>query len=380
MTRPPPPFSRLTRVVVALAAMVAGAATTAGLLLQHPGADPLPALLAGGMVMLGGSQLYQILARRRLEQRHAAEVAALREELARRPADDLRSALAEPLPEPAPASLDTPLMTLAGAAAPADEATADEEQPELLAALQAVLDQGRLDVALQPVVSLPERKHCHYEVLPRLPDRQGRALPLGAVLAAARRRGLLMALDHLLLQRCLQLIDETERRGHPIGFFAHLTPASLTPGPRLDQLLGQLGPRAQARRRLVLALGQTAWEHGGSEWPAGLERLSHLGCHFALDQVHDLATLEPGRLSAEGFRFVKVPCTSLLAADSAAAVAGFKRRLEARALELIVDQVDTEAQLTALARMPIDLAQGIQLGEPRLARRPAPPAPGLAPA
>ncbi len=51
--------------------------------------------------------------------------------------------------------------------------------------------------------------------------------------------------------------------------------------------------------------------------------------------------------------------------DAAEALRAIKRRLDESAIDLIVDRIESEAQLVELLDLPVDFGQGLLFGEPR---------------
>ena len=74
------------------------------------------------------------------------------------------------------------------------------------------IEANRIDLYLQPIVTLPQRKVRHYEALSRLRTEDGEIVPAGDFIDTAESAGLMPKLDNLLLFRCVQLIRRTRRR------------------------------------------------------------------------------------------------------------------------------------------------------------------------
>jgi cyclic-di-GMP phosphodiesterase TipF (flagellum assembly factor) len=72
--------------------------------------------------------------------------------------------------------------------------------------VREALAANRVDLYLQPIVSLPQRRTYFYESFTRLRDSTGRVLTPGAFLQAAERAGLMTEVDNLLLFRCVQIV------------------------------------------------------------------------------------------------------------------------------------------------------------------------------
>src|SRR6202008_2387826 len=101
---------------------------------------------------------------------------------------------AEPPPPKPQAVTEKPQAPVEKAAAPAPpaakEAPSNRSQSQVLNALRSAVDENRLDVYLQPMVTLPQRKVRFYEAVTRRRDERDQVLPaedfIGGVDAAGR--------------------------------------------------------------------------------------------------------------------------------------------------------------------------------------------------
>ena len=75
--------------------------------------------------------------------------------------------------------------------------------PALLETVRDALAENRVDLYLQPVLALPQRKTVFYESFSRLRDETGRVMMPAEYLSVAEPGGLVTAIDNLLLFRCV---------------------------------------------------------------------------------------------------------------------------------------------------------------------------------
>ena len=110
--------------------------------------------------------------------------------------------------------LDTRLATVpqspALAAAP-PRPTAEQQAAALLSSIRDALTENRVDLYLQPVVTLPQRRVMFYEGFSRLRDDTGRVLMPAEYLRVAEPEGLMPAIDNLLLFRCVQIVRKLSK-------------------------------------------------------------------------------------------------------------------------------------------------------------------------
>ncbi|MBL8709555.1 MAG: EAL domain-containing protein, partial [Rhodospirillaceae bacterium] len=134
--------------------------------------------------------------------------------------------------------LDQPLRAppAAQAAAPATPATAgsnasipmppvayDLGEDEILDALRDGLRENGVELALQPIVSLPQRKRRYFECFSRVRVADGRVLIPEQYIELAERHGLVTAIDNMQLFRCIQTLRRIRKSNASVGFFLNIS-------------------------------------------------------------------------------------------------------------------------------------------------------------
>ena len=122
-------------------------------------------------------------------------------------------------------------------------------------------------------------------------------------------------------------------------------------------------------KKVIVGEGEHRFEvqHG---WPQLPAKYSWQTTHnVAVDKAGNLAGLDVELLEQRFVRFVKVDAATLIAetrdAQAAEALRSIKRRLDESAIDLIVDRIESEAELVELLDLPVDFGQGLLFGEPR---------------
>jgi len=417
----------LIHLVYALAYTVAGVSVGVTLPYIRPEMDPLPGWLAGAFIVLAGGLVHEVVTRLDRERAAAKRVSRLREvveglhgEVARLTADVERAnaALEEarrsgtvvgydtvmqevkllqslvarlhdkraprPTPDAPPRPpqsrprppesggplvatqaphMASPQITPPPAASPMDDAAVLETVREALKA-------DRIDIYLQPIVSLPQRKHRFYEVFSRVRGADGTQIKPDRYLAIAEREGLIATVDNLLLMRCIQLIRETERRQHHIGFVSNISPATLGDAEFMKQFLHLMAQNQALVPKLVFELGQADLRAGEAVTMAILSQLAKLGFRFSMDQVTDIDAINVDALLLHDFRYLKIDCHLLVDPEMKGKVAALRKRIEGEPIDLIVEKIETENQLIEILDMGLDFGQGYLFGEPRLSKKP----------
>jgi len=120
---------------------------------------------------------------------------------------------------------------------------------EALQAVKAALSDGRIDLHLQPIVSLPQRRVSFYEGFTRLRRPDGSLILPAEFLDPARRAGLLGMIDNMSLFRCVQIVRRLAERDRRVGRVVDLDELGVVVADR-DLADEQMVGRLQRRRRI----------------------------------------------------------------------------------------------------------------------------------
>lgn len=245
--------------------------------------------------------------------------------------------------------------------------------------VRAALAENRVDLYLQPIVALPQRRTVFYESFSRLRDESGRVLMPAEYLAVAEPEGLVTAIDNLLLFRCVQIVRRLARQDRKVGIFCNISMASVADESFFPQFLELLSANRDLASALIFELGQPAFEARGAVEARNMAKLGDLGFRFSVDKVADL-DLDFQDLARSDVKFVKIAAQHLieelveadgrlilrsrpdLAAEDFAAL---NRRY---GLEVIVEKIETERQVAEVLDLDVAYGQGHLFGEPRAIR------------
>lgn len=282
-------------------------------------------------------------------------------------------------PAVAPAA---PVITSAAAPPPAERARpwappppfAGASEPEVLDAIREAVASNRIDIYLQPVVRLPQRKVVYYEALSRLRSADGRLIEPQTYLGPAERHGLIGAIDNGLLFRCVQLLRRTEKRRPDLAFFCNVSSHTLADTAFFPQFVEFLEQNAQLADRLVLEFPCDAFLAHDPGIERALGSLVQYGYRYSVDHVTTLDL--PGRnLAKRGVAFVKLDATAMLdrlrQPGGGAEARRLRTLLGVSGISLIVEKIENESDVIELLDLPVELGQGYRFGEPRLAREAA---------
>lgn len=242
---------------------------------------------------------------------------------------------------------------------------------QLLELVRESLEQNRVDLYLQPIVSLPQRKLRYYEALSRLRAEDGTVIMPAQYMRIAAPAGLMSVVDNLLLFRCVQVMRRLTQKNREIGIFCNIAGDTLADPEFFPQFLEYMHHNRDLAGRIVFEFSQAAIDKVDAAGESNLSYLSQLGFALSLDHVDTLA-LNFSRLKRLGFRHVKVRAATLAGgmagAQAAVVPEDFKSLLARHGLNLIAERVEDEKTVVQLLDYGVDYAQGYLFGAPRAVR------------
>ena len=298
------------------------------------------------------------------------------EDLIQRMSEDLEERMAGRAAPGAPSYAAAPIHAPANAQI---HAHAAQQHATLQQTVREALADNRVDLYLQPVVSLPQRRTVFYESFSRLRDATGRVMMPAEYLSVAEPEGLVSAIDNLLLFRCVQIVRRLAKNDRKIGIFCNISLGSLGDEAFFPQFLEFLAQNKDMAGGLIFELGQPAFERRGSIEARNMAKLADLGFRFSLDKVTDL-DLDFQDLSRADVKFLKVSAdvllSQLLEVDGQVAMsslkdldaADFANLTRRYGVELIAEKVEAERQVVDVLELNIGYGQGNLFGEPRAIR------------
>jgi cyclic-di-GMP phosphodiesterase TipF (flagellum assembly factor) len=243
--------------------------------------------------------------------------------------------------------------------------------PEMLRKVRAALEANRIDLYLQPIVTLPQRKVRYYEAVTRLRTEDGAVLTPADYLRPAEIGGLMPLLDNLMLFRCVQVVRRLSSKNRELGLFCNIAISTLLDGEFFPQFQDFLANNRALASSLIFELPQQSLRGLGPIERASLSQLAALGFRFSMDRVSDLQ-IDPRALAEEGFRYVKIPAEVLLDQEASAAAnihASDLSKLMARyGIELIAERIENESTVVDLLDFDVKFAQGFLFAPPRPVR------------
>lgn len=243
------------------------------------------------------------------------------------------------------------------------------EDAEVLERVRLAAENDWMDLYLQPIVSLPQRKVRYYEAFSRLRDRDGRVLSPAYYLGAAERADKIAVIDNMILLRCVQAFRKLLERDSQLAVFCNLSPASLYDTEFFNHFTDYLEQNRDLASRLVFEFTYPAVQLMHPKVDTNLEAIAERGFAFSVDHVHSL-DIDWETLRARNFRFAKASSAMLLAASregdvGAAKLRQFRKRLADAGIDLVAEKIESESQMPEILALGLDYGQGNLFGAPR---------------
>jgi cyclic-di-GMP phosphodiesterase TipF (flagellum assembly factor) len=245
-----------------------------------------------------------------------------------------------------------------------------KSEEESLAMIRGAVEASRIDLYLQPILTLPQRKVRYYEAMTRLRLDDGSLVLPGDFMGLAERAGLMPRIDNLLLFRCVQVLRRLLMKNREIGLFCNISLASLNDPVVFPQLLQFLEANRALAPSLTLEFMQDAFRSLGPLESESLVSLREIGFRFSMDQVQDLQ-FGPRDLSERGIKFVKVPASLLLNRVPESAdihTADLSDLLGRHGISLIAERIEAESVVVDLLDYDVRFGQGFLFSPPRPVR------------
>lgn len=235
--------------------------------------------------------------------------------------------------------------------------------------IRGALREERVIVAVQPVVSLPQRKLRFYEAFSRIRNADGSVVQRHQFQSAAERADLMGTIDNVMLWRCAQLGREALRRNIRLGFFANVSLTTLSDARVMDEFIDYMALNRELAQRMILEFAMDDVSSLIEHHQRRMEELIEIGFRFSVDNARNLADLDVAKLGAHQFRFVKIDADTLLLEAQKGHIPwdmrNLKREFDRNAIDLVATRVEDEDMLIQLLDMPVDFGQGLLFGEPR---------------
>lgn len=269
-----------------------------------------------------------------------------------------------PLPQPSDSSQPSQPVT------PQEKRINDATQA-LIAMVRRSVSENRIDLHLQPIVTLPQRQVFAYEALTRIRDDADGLLMPDDYIPAAEYAGVMPLIDNMMLLRSVQVLRRLNQRKRDLSLFCNISQGSLVNGEFFGNFLTFMESNQELVNYLIFEFSHaTVREMGPLEYET-LTSLTDMGFRFSMDQVDHLR-VDFRELNRLGFDYVKVPADKLISGwpDSGSDIhaADLPKLLARNGLTMIADKIETEATVIEALECDAQFGQGYLFAPPRPVR------------
>lgn len=249
---------------------------------------------------------------------------------------------------------------------------------EILNSVRDALRHGNLELHLQPIVTLPQRKQRHFDCTLRIASERGDILAPAQYEPVLRDNKLAQAADDMLLFRTVQLAGKARAAEPGSYYFCRVPPACLSDRAFFDDFLSYLRDAEDCVSSIAFELHEADLMNLDDATADVLGSLVDQGFHLCIDGLRNV-DVDAMQLAEGGVRFVKMDVGALMPAVTEEAEAARLRRLksglDAAGIDLVVTNIANEQLLVELLDFDIEFGQGPLFGEARKIRD-VPPAEG----
>ena len=238
------------------------------------------------------------------------------------------------------------------------------EDAESLDRVKDAIENDRIDLYLQPIVSLPDRKLQFFEAFSRLRNSDGTVLLPADYLHAAERANRVGLIDNMILLRAVQALRAFSKQNRHCRIFCNLSPATIFDAEFFDQFTDYLDLHRDLAEQLVFEFTYPATEMMNNTVARNLGAVARRGYAFSVDHIRRF-DLNLAALREKNFKFVKASSALLLGEGDRERVLAFKERLRSHDIELVVEKVEREAHFREILSFGVRYAQGELFGAPR---------------
>lgn len=243
------------------------------------------------------------------------------------------------------------------------------EDKAMLERVHAAIEDDQLELYLQPIVSLPQRKPRFFEAFSRIRDVRGGVLKPAEYLDAAERANRVGVIDNLILLRSVQALRSLNVRGGQFSVFCNVSPATLYDTSFFSHFAEFLEKNSDLSSRLIFEFTSPAVQTMHPKVEENLAALADKGFAFSIDHVHNL-DVDWQSLREKNFRYVKAPSNLLIRANrgdeaSVRQVKKFRQSLGEAEIDLVAEKIELESNMPDILGLGIDFGQGNLFGAPR---------------
>ena len=245
----------------------------------------------------------------------------------------------------------------------ADLKTARRRNTEMSDVILTALNERRVLLAYQPIVTDVDAPHVKFECLIRMTDEDGKLVPAPAFVPAAEKLGLV----HLLDRRVLELATTALGRREDVRLAVNISWETVKDPLWAESYLSHLRAHRHLADRITVELTETQVVDAIEASAEFVSEIKSLGCQFAIDDFgagytsfRNLKALDIDVLKIDG-SFVSGVSESRENQLFVRTLLDLARNFE---MKTVAEWVDNEVDAKLLKALGVDYLQGFHIGKP----------------
>ena len=231
-----------------------------------------------------------------------------------------------------------------------------KNEAQLVAMVEDALRGGGLHLMHQPIMALRGLTGERYDTTLRLKSRDGEYVPAFEFLSAAKRGGLMPAIDRWVMEQALDELKQ-QRHDHPrLRFFVHQTMETLRAADWLPWLRDQISVRDLIKQRPILQIQHRDLTDHKELADARFPDLHRLGIKTCLNAAADVPGVS-GLIEDLGISLVRLPLQTVASMEPEA-LADFVADLHTLGSQVIVARIEQPQAIARAWRCGVDFIQG----------------------
>lgn len=220
----------------------------------------------------------------------------------------------------------------------------------------------KLQIMLQPIFILPERKPVIFEAYSRLNNENihERVKDWPHDLAIEEVQNI----DTQMCERVLKIANQVTESGRIVDVIYNISLDTLNHENIFDSLIEKIEYSGVDAKRVIIEISQKDFDRIDLNAEARMKKLKENNIRFSLDNITDWS-LSLDRLKEIGFSFLKLPAVDFIArAPTPEQADSLHAAFEEYDLDVILDKIESEEILTDIIRLGVKYGQGYHLAPP----------------
>lgn len=236
-------------------------------------------------------------------------------------------------------------------------------------AIQEAAKRGSVDIYLQPILSIEDRKVRFFEVLGRVQGLAGDVIAAEDHVELTRSVGASMGLDRAVLTRAARLLRKLSERRQAQPLFCNITRETLATSNFPRDFADLVGGFRDIAAFLIFEVEHAAIVSADNATISNLRALSSMGFRLSIDKVTNVEqALANGR--ELDVSFIKLAYEVLMPmqqnqAEARARATTIQSVARDSGMTLIVDRIERKDQLAGAVSAGVNLGQGYLFSEPK---------------